>query len=136
MTITVKKLYRHTAADIRNQIGQEIGELTHKAADRPDRVADLAISIERLRGQADVLDTIEKQFADIEVWAVKQNWTITHVLLVQLDLVADLATQNPDDTWSGRGNDARRAYNDGRRDVLQYIARQLRFSEHFPRDAK
>ena len=126
------KLYRHTADQLRNQIAQEIGELAPLIAERPDRIVDRAMHIERLRGMADVTAYLEEQFADITNWGVKQNWTMTQVLLVQMDMVADLATQHPDDTGGSRLNDGKRAYNDGRREVLQYVARRLRYSEFFP----
>lgn len=131
-TLPTGKLYRHTADQINNQIAQEIGELAPLLAERPDRIVDKAISIERLRGQADVTKYLEDQFADITVWGVKENWTMTQVLLVQMSVVAELATQHPDDTGSGRLNDGKRAYNDGRHEVLQYVARRLRYSEFFP----
>jgi len=131
-TLPAGKLFRYTADQIHNQIAQEIGELTPLLAERPDRVVDRAINLERMRGQADVIAYLEKHFAEITVWGVKQNWTMTQVLLVQMDTVADLATQHPDDTGSSRLNDGKRAYNDGRREVLQYVARRLRYSEFFP----
>jgi hypothetical protein len=37
-------------------------------------------------------------------------------------------SRNPDDTWSGRGNDARRAYGDGWRDALAEVAYSLRLN--------
>jgi hypothetical protein len=126
------KIYRHTADQLHNQIAQEIGELAPLLAARPDRVTDRALSIERLRGQADVAAHLEKHFDDITAWGVEKNWTMTQVLLVQMNLVADLATQHPDDTGGSRLNDGKRAYNDGRREVLQYAARRLRYSEFFP----
>jgi hypothetical protein len=131
-TLPAGKLFRYTADQIHNQIAQEIGELAPLLAERPDRVVDRAMNLERLRGQADVTAYLEKQFAEITVWGVKQNWTMTQVLLVQMDTVADLATQHPDDTGGSRLNDGKRAYNDGRREVLQYVARRLRYSEFFP----
>ena len=132
MNTLTGKLYRHTADQLRNHIAAEIGELTQIVAERPDRVTDRAINIERLRGQADVAAYLEKNFAEITVWGVEQNWTMTQVLLVQMNVVADLATQHPDDTGGSRLNDGKRAYNDGRREVLQYVARRLRYSEFFP----
>ena len=131
-TLPTGKLFRFTADQLNNQIAQEIGELTQIVAERPTRVTDRAMSIERLRGQADVAAYLEKNFAEITVWGVEHNWTMTQVLLVQLDVVADLATQHPDDTGGSRLNDGKRAYNDGRREVLQYVARRLRYSEFFP----
>lgn len=137
-TITLPlKLYRHgTADDLHNQIAREIGMLTPNAAERPDRVIDMAIGIERLRGQADVLAYLEKEFYAIVHWGVEQGWTMQQTLLAQYDTVASLATQHPDDTWSSRLNDGKRAYNDGRREVLSYVVGELRRSEWFPGNEK
>ena len=126
------KLYRSTSGQLRNQIAQQLGELAPAIAERPDRLSMLAGDIERLRGMADVTKYLEDQFEDVTNWGVEQNWTMTQVLLVQMNIVADLATQHPDDTGGSRLNDSKRAYNDGRREVLQYVARRLRYSEFFP----
>lgn len=136
MTTLTGKLYRHTADQLRNQIAQELGELAPLLAERPERIVDRAISIERLRGMADVTKYLEDKFSDLDVWAAEQGWTPGQVLLVQLDTVADLATQHPDDTGGSRLNDGKRSYNDGRREVLQYVARRLRYSEFFPGNSK
>ena len=125
-------LYRSTSGQLRNQIAQQLGELAPANAERPDRLSMLAGDIERLRGMADVTKYLEDQFEDVTNWGVEQNWTMTQVLLVQMNIVADLATQHPDDTGGSRLNDSKRAYNDGRREVLQYVARRLRYSEFFP----
>lgn len=132
-TTTLKgKLFRHTADQLRNQIAQEMGELAPAIADRPHRLIDLSMSIERLRGMADVTAHLEDHFARVTEWGVSQNWTMLQILVVQMDMVADLATQHPDDTGGSRLNDGKRAYNDGRREVLQYVARRLRYSDFFP----
>ena len=130
---TATRYYPVTADQIDNQIAQEIGNLAARAADRPDRVSELANSIERLRGQAEVLVLIESDFDGILAHGVEQNWTMSQVLLVQMSMLADLAVQHPGDTWSGRGTDACRAYNDGRREVLKHVRQTLLHSEHFPK---
>lgn len=65
-------------------------------------------------------------------WGVEQGWTMQQVLLAQYDTVATSATRHPDDAASGRGMDGRRAYNDGRREVLADVTGALRRSPHFP----
>ena len=137
-TVTLPlKLYRDgNAEDIRNRIASEIGMLTPNAAERPHRLIDMAINIERLRGQADVLAYLEKEFYAIVHWGVEENWTMQETLLAQYDTVAGLATAHPDDTGSGRHGDGRRAYNDGRREVLSYVTSLLRRSDYFPGNKK
>lgn len=133
-TITLPlRLYRNQRAeDIRNEIAKQIGLLTPEGADKPNRIIDAAINIERLRGQADVLALLEREFYQIVHWGVEQLWTMQQVLLAQYDTVAGLALQHPDDTGSGRLGDSKRAYNDGRREVLAHVARELSRSQWFP----
>lgn len=131
------RLYRNQSAeDIRSHIAAEIGVLTQKVAERPDRITDYALSIERLRGQADVLDRLERAFYDAVHWGVEQGWTMTQVLLAQYDIVIDLALDVPNDAASGRGGDGKRAYGDGRREVLARVAEALRRSPWFPGNEK
>lgn len=133
-TITLPlRLYRgRNAADIDNQIAREVGLLSVNGADKPHRIIDAAINLERLRGQHDAVKHLENEFYQIVHWGVGQGWTTQQILLAQYDTLADLATRNPDDTASGRGGDGVRAYNDGRREVLAYVARELRRSDWFP----
>lgn len=131
------RLYRNQRAeDIHNEIARQIGQLTSNGADRPNRIIDAAINIERLRGQADVLALLEREFYQIVHWGVDNLWTMQQVLLAQYDTVAGLALQHPDDTGSGRLGDGKRAYNDGRREVLQWVARELSRNEWFPGNKK
>lgn len=66
-------------------------------------------------------------YADLwyQVWLVTKGSDGDRTVL--RDYLVQRLTENPDDTWSGRGNDARRAYNDGVRaaarsahDAMQY----------------
>jgi hypothetical protein len=134
-TITLPlKLYRNgTADDLQKQVAREISLLPEA---RPDRIIDAAISIERLRGQADVLAYLEKEFYEIVHWGVEQGWTMQQTLLAQYDTVAGLATQHPDDTGGSHLNDGKRAYNDGRREVLAHVTGELRRSDYFPGNTK
>lgn len=44
--------------------------------------------------------------------------------------VMSLLVRGPDDTWSGRGNDVRRAFADGRREALDEVVRDLRYGSN------
>ena len=84
-------------------------------------------AIESLLGQAAMLSRIEQEFSDIETWGrEQQGWTTERVLTTKLSALAEMALADPDDTWSGRGNDARRARTDGAREILKDVLRQLR----------
>ena len=132
LTLPLRLFHGQRAEDIHNQIAKEIGLLTQQVAERPDWVSVYANNIERLRGQADVLTLIERQFYDVVHWGVDKLWTMQQVLLAQYDILITFATMHPDDTGGSRLNDAKRAYNDGRREVIQWVARELRRSEWFP----
>lgn len=134
-TITLPlKLYRNQRAeDIRNTITDAVGRITERPS---NRIIDAAINIERLRGQADVLAYLEKEFYEIVHWGVEQGWTMQETLLAQYATVAGLATQHPDDTGGSRLNDGKRAYNDGRREVLSYVTNELARSDYFPGNKK
>lgn len=43
-----------------------------------------------------------------------------------LEILTDLLLRGADDTWSGRANDANRAYFDGVRETAAYVMRRLR----------
>lgn len=43
------------------------------------------------------------------------------------DQIIQSLTQSPDDTWSGRSNDSRRRYNDGRRDAAKSVHDALQY---------
>lgn len=137
-TVTLPlRLYRNQRAeDIQNEIARQIGLLTPDGADKPNRIIDAAMYIERLRGQADVLEHLEREFYQIVHWGVENLWTMQETLLAQYDTVAGLALQHPDDTGSGRLGDGKRAYNDGRREVLWHVARELSRNEYFPGNKK
>ena len=122
--------------DLRNQLAEEIGMLTPRLAERPQDAGWRINSIERLRGQIDTLDTIEREFTDIEKWAVEQRWTLTQMILVQYDTLLSVAQSNPNDTSSGRHGDAQRCYNDGRREVIGDAQMKLRSNPHFPGNTK
>jgi len=48
------------------------------------------------------------------------------LLAKKQQFVLGMALRDPEDTWSGRGNDAGRSLNDGKREALQMIELQLR----------
>lgn len=136
MELPLRLYQNRTSQDIHNDIARKIGELTPAVADRPDWITTYAQSIERLRGQADVLELLEKSFYQIVHWGVEQGWTMQEILLAQYDEVASLALQHPDDTGGTRNNDGKRAYNDGRREVLYAVQSKLRRDEWFPGNKK
>lgn len=131
-TLPLKLFRGRNSKDIDNEIAREIGQLTPNVAERPDWVSIYANNIERLRGQLDVLRQLERQFYDAVHWGVEQRWTMQQTLLLQYDILIDLASMHPDDVGGSRLNDSKRAYNDGRREVIQWVARELRNNQWFP----
>lgn len=131
-TLPLRLFWGRRSEDVHNDIASEIGQLPQRLAEHPDRVTMYANNIERLRGQADVLEFLEREFYQIVHWGVDNLWTMQEVLLAQYDVLMGLATAHPDDAGSGRGGDGRRSYNDGRREVLSRVALAIARNEWFP----
>ena len=110
---------------------QEASDLQAKLADVPAKDLVMRVNqIQRIHGQALALSRIESEFSSIETWGREQeDWTPERVLLTKFNVLSRLALSSPDDTWSGRDNDARRTESDGAREILQDVLQDLRTQE-------
>lgn len=90
------------------------------------RIADATNAVYFWQGVANILAEWEENVATISERAVERHWDRTRILVVQQQRLADLLLRSTDDSWSGRGNDARRSYADGRREALEQIAQDLK----------
>ena len=106
---------------------QEASDLQAKLADVPAKDLVMRVNqIQRIHGQALALSRIKAEFSDIEAWGREQeNWSDERVLLVKFSVLSRWALSNPDDTWSGRDNDARRVQSDGEREILRDVLNSL-----------
>lgn len=67
------------------------------------------------------------EVAEIDEYAEENGWSEEHTKLVKYQTLTRAALRDPDDKWSGRGNDLQRTYNDERRNVLSRIETDLRY---------
>jgi hypothetical protein len=92
-------------------------ESTHRLA---DRVAD----VEEWRGILSVMAE----------WERGLEWMAEHVEAdrIQLEkwkLITRMALRGADDSWSGRGNDAKRSFHDGRLKALSRLETSLAYAD-------
>lgn len=112
-----------TSASLRKQYDKQLAELADKVAAKPAWAAMYMGELETLRGRADALADIEKNFGEVEQWAVKETMTATEMLVLKFDVVAellvdagaDLATVN-NEYYKGRYQTVRDAWRHLRRD--------------------
>ena len=116
-------MYLTTAAAAAATLKGLIASLTERATENPRRVVDYANEIRVWTGIADTLIAWESFCADV---AEHFDAGSPEMFIAKYDWIAQHATQSPDDTWSGRGNDGRRSYEDGRRQALEYVRDQVR----------
>lgn len=93
----------------------------------PHNLHRFAIELQERQGQLDALTAIEDDFGDLVDWAAKQGWDKTLVVAEKLNVLVKLALRRVDDTWSGRNNDAKRAYADGWRDAVDAAFRAVQY---------
>jgi hypothetical protein len=114
-----------TAAAVQKELDYQLSRVTDV---KPDQLTYFVTSIEELRGQVDALKEIEEDFADIAVAAAERDWTAPQTLLYKQQSVLRLADLNGwwiTDSTSGRNNDARRSYRDGRFNIIESLRREL-----------
>lgn len=112
----------YTAAAVQESIDSKRADL---GTVHPRDLHRFAISLEENQGQLAALQEVEGKFADLEQWATEQGWDDTLIVAQQLAIVSRLALRRVDDIWSGRNNDARRAFHDGWRDAVEHVYRQV-----------
>jgi hypothetical protein len=96
------------------------------ANEEPHNLTMRVNAILAVRGRATALKQVEDDFAGIVAYADEQGWPEVYKIGVLYDALLKLALANPDDTWSGRNNDARRTQSDAAREVYNNVARWLR----------
>lgn len=112
----------YTAATIQSHLDDLLAK-TVKPAD----LHRYAIDVETVQGQLAAAKQVEEQFADLDAWAGEKGFGLELLLAYKFNALAKLALRRVDDTWSGRNNDARRAFFDGWQDVLSEVQRNLSF---------
>ena len=115
-------MYLTTAADAQKSLDDLIGSLSGRVAVNPARVTDYANGIQEMRGIVDVITVWERHCADSADYFGENPVAL---LIDKQEWLAKMALTAPEDTWSGRGNDGRRSFHDGRMKVLQSIRDHL-----------
>lgn len=82
-------------------------------------------AIFRDQGKAEALKEWERETLGYATFAESQGHSPERQLVTKLHILVQMALRNPDDEWSGRGNEAKRVHNDGRRELLLTIEHQL-----------
>lgn len=88
-----------------------------------DNLVHFTNEVNTLKGQVDALTAIETDFAALTQWAAEKGWDDTLIIAEKLNALTKLALRRVDDTWSGRTNEAKRAYADGWREAVENIWR-------------
>lgn len=115
-------MYLTTAESAKATLDDMIARLTTRVTENPRRVTALANEIQEWRGITELLTEWELWEAD----AANYFKDPVSLLIARYDWVARRGTEHPDDRWSGRENDGRRAYYDGRLKALESIRDSIR----------
>lgn len=107
------------AFDMLKDQKRKLIEFTTEGQDH--RITEAANAVQFWTGVATALGDWEETLAKSSERAVEREWDATRLLVVRMQRLTDMALQASDDTWSGRGNDARRSFLDGRREALDQI---------------
>lgn len=112
--------YGYTAALVQEQLDRTLATITTV---KFDNLVHFTNEVNALKGQADALTVIETDFAEQAQWAAEKGWDDALIVAQKLNTLTELALRRVDDTWSGRTNDAKRAYADGWREAVETVWR-------------
>jgi hypothetical protein len=112
----------YSSAAIQESIDSQLADI---GSVDPADLHRFAIVLQERQGQLDAITAIEDDFGDLTDWAAEKGWGETLVVAEKLNVLVKLALRKVDDTWSGRGNDAKRAYADGWRDAVDAAFRSV-----------
>lgn len=115
--------YLTTAASAKATLDDLIARLTSRVTENPRRVTEYANEIQEWRGITEMLTEWERLEADATDYFKN---AAAAMKIAQYDWIAQKGTEHPDDRMSGRENDGRRAYHDGRRKALESIRDRIR----------
>lgn len=110
----------YTAALVQERLDDALATITTV---KFDNLVHFTNEVNTLKGQVDALTAIETSFAALAEWAAEKGWDDTLIVAEKLNGLTKVALRRVDDTWSGRSNDAKRAYADGWREAVETIWR-------------
>jgi hypothetical protein len=111
----------HSAATLKSVLTIEANEAGPAIAKDPSSAGRIANGLAKRQGMLDAMTQWEADLANIDALAAKERWSELRIVATKTRVLAQMALRNNDDTWSGRGNDERRSYADGRREILSDV---------------
>lgn len=93
---------------------------------KPAQAADIGMDLAKAQARYETIAWWNRELDDITEYLDDHELSPEHILLIKYAALSRYAMKGADDSWSGRGNDARRAMDDMRRDVLRDIEFELR----------
>lgn len=116
-----------TADDAKAMLADAQHALVKAATEGTHRLADYVNEVESWSGVVSVMVEWERGLEHIAEFA--GDATPDRIKIEQWKLLTRLALRGADDSWSGRGNDAKRANHDGRLKALSRIESKLSYDE-------
>ena len=101
--------------------------LVNKATESTHRLADYVNEVEEWQGVVAVFAEWERSLTHIAEF--DGDASPERIELEKWKVLTRMALKDTDDTWSGRCNDARRAYADGRRKALNKLETNLSYDD-------
>jgi hypothetical protein len=114
-----------SAADAQKAYDDAKADAVKEIAAKPQDANEIAQSLLVAEATLIAWGTWERIAQAIDDHAVGQDFSEEYVWMMKFAELATLALRSPDDTWSGRGNDAKRAKNEAMREVYVDVLRKM-----------
>jgi hypothetical protein len=111
----------HTAELAKSLLDRDAAEAGAEIAKNPGSAGRIANSLANRQGTYDAFVEWEREMADMATFAESENWSDLRITATKHRILAQMALRPVGDEWSGRGNDERRSYHDGRREALSEL---------------
>lgn len=95
-------------------------------AEKPHDAAHIGQRIEAELARCQTISMWNDRMEDLAEHAAEKGWAPERIVLKKYQMITSILLRGADDTWSGRGNDARRAAHEAKLKVLEDIEFELR----------
>lgn len=112
-------------ADAQSAYDNVVKNAAEEIAARPYEANEIAQNVLSAFATLQAWAEWERVAQAIDDHAVGQNMSEETVWMTKFAELASMALRSPDDTWSGRGNDAQRVKLEAKREVYQEILRKM-----------
>jgi hypothetical protein len=134
MTAAIRRYGRnYTSSDLQAQYDRQLAELPAKIAAKPGWTNSYMTEVEVLRGRTAALAEIEKEFHDIEKWAVEKAMLATEMLVLKFDVVTEYAVDTAAALTTATIDTA---YYKGRYEIIRDVWKHLQRDSWFPGNEK